>query len=290
MSSLATLLDRVRRPRYTGENRCWPCTTVNLLLAALGAGVLGVGVASIAPASAGGAVAAVAFALSAAAIALRGYLVPGTPTLTANYFPEWLLGVFGKREATEETTDTAQTEAEAAATGSGTFDVEEELLAAGALEPDGSDDLSLTDEFRERWRARIADLEREGDDGFLLDYLGRTEGEVEYTDKRPFFAAAVDGHEIGRWESRPAFRADIAAADLLADRVDGWTRLPQARRGQLAAGLRLFLETCPDCGGPLSFDTETVPSCCHQREVAAVTCDDCEVRVFETEVRGSFAE
>ena len=71
-----------------------------------------------------------------------------------------------------------------------------------------------------------------------------------------------------------ALLADSAAATLLAGRDSEWeSRLP-AERGQLLAGLRLFLDTCPVCGGPLAFGKETVESCCRSVDVVAVDCGE----------------
>jgi hypothetical protein len=81
------LLETVRQPEYTGENRCPPCTVVNVLLAA----ALG-SLVSRRSKPAGAAVTAVSVGL----IYLRGYLVPGTPELTKRYLPPSVLRWFGK--------------------------------------------------------------------------------------------------------------------------------------------------------------------------------------------------
>jgi hypothetical protein len=94
LTSLSTPLDGVRQPRYTGENRCVPCTVVNVLLAV----VLGTGLSVLL----GPVVGFLALALGLAAIYLRGYLVPGTPELTKRYFPDWLLARFDKGPARAE--------------------------------------------------------------------------------------------------------------------------------------------------------------------------------------------
>ncbi|ARS91742.1 hypothetical protein [Natrarchaeobaculum aegyptiacum] len=100
-------LDDLKQPEYTGENRCLPCTVVNLTIAAaLGwlvarkhriAGVL-------------------VFVVSAAIISLRGYLVPGTPTLTRRYLPAGVLRLFGKEPDLETASGFHGVDADAAAT------------------------------------------------------------------------------------------------------------------------------------------------------------------------------
>lgn len=80
------LLDRLRQPGYTGENRCIPCTSVNVALAAASSAL----VAKMTSRR----LASTAFVTSLGAIYLRGYLVPGTPTLTKRYLPERVLRWF----------------------------------------------------------------------------------------------------------------------------------------------------------------------------------------------------
>jgi len=81
------VVDDLRQPEYTGENRCEPCTVLNLVIAA----VLG---SVIARKSRLGGLLAVG--ISVALIYLRGYLVPGTPALTKRYLPPEVLRWFGK--------------------------------------------------------------------------------------------------------------------------------------------------------------------------------------------------
>mgnify|MGYP000182786426 FL=1 len=281
-------LRRYQDPEYTGENRCLPCTIVNSVIAVLLAG--GVGAAGVAWASTRVAVvsAVAVLALSGVSIYFKGYLVPGTPELTKRYFPPWLLAAFGKEPetaggvaapATEQDADEQVTEPDE------DLDLEEVLVSAGALEPcQGGADLCLTDAFRSEWNAQIAHVQ-DADVGRerLPDLLDIAAEEVTIEDHGEAFRAQVDGRYVGTWESRAAFVADIAAGDVLSEWLDDWDRVPVAHRGQLLNGLRLFLTTCPSCGGDLNFGTDTVESCCTTREVAAVSCEACETRVFESQ-------
>ena len=93
--------------------------------------------------------------------------------------------------------------------------------------------------------------------------------------------ARIDGTRAGQWESRAALIADLAAAHELPDRVEGWESMPTEVRSQLLGGLRIFLEDCPDCGGPVLAGRETVTSCCRSHEVVAASCEECGARLLE---------
>lgn len=278
MESERGRIARFKHDEYTGENRCLPCTVVNLCFAFLLAFAFQVAtilrdVPELAlPWS------TAIFAVSVAAIYFRGYLVPGTPTLTKRYVPNWLLAAFGKdQETTGLTGDEESGDAPS-------IDVESVLVDAGVLtEQATGEDLRLSSEFERAFEERISAVQ--SDDATretLLNVLEIPRGDVEFEEFGNAFRVHRDGRPIGTWESRPAFLADVAGAQLLADRVDGWGATSVRQRGELLNGLRLFLTTCPGCGGPLSFETNTVESCCSTREVAAVTCDDCDARVFES--------
>lgn len=286
MSTGASVIDRLRRPEYTGENRCVPCTAVNLVIACL----LAVGVwaalaaAGTRPAFAPLALGAAVFLLAVAAIYLRGYLVPGTPWFTKTYFPDWLLRAFEKAPATESPAGAAV--AGGARTGGEDgreFDVEAVLEDAGATEECAdADDLCLVPAFREAWRAEveaIRDAEggpRERTTALGADLTVNRRGEV--------LVARADGAIVGQWESEAAFLADVAAAEVLAERYPPWADFGVAERGAVLNGLRLFVERCPSCDGRVTFGEEVVESCCRFADVVAVTCEDCGARLFEAEV------
>jgi len=276
MASTRGTLARFKQPEYTGENRCVPCTVVNTVIGAVLSAAIGVGLSRVASPAAGTAAGLGVFLAAVAAIYLRGYLVPGTPELTKQYFPPWLLGLFGK-EPEVPTGGEAETG----------IDPEQELLDVGALEPcEEGEDLCLTPGFKETWYAEIDRVKREEEAGRdrLLDLLGLDEAEVGFTEHGRAFQAFVDGTVVGRWESEAAFLADLGAARALAREYSGWEALPVEGRGQLLNGLRLFIDTCPECGGTPTFETDTVESCCTTREVAAVSCDDCDARLFESAI------
>lgn len=280
-----TRLRRLRRPEYTGENRCLPCTVVNVGIAVVAA-VAGSVLVAIE-------VGALLLAVSLAAIWLRGYLVPGTPELTKRYLPERVLRTFGKgREAAPPTG----------------IDAESYLLSAEVLVEtlDGSD-LAFAPWFESSWRTHLAAMrdaaigEATSDatpagDGHsasdadvealaFLTAIDETSLSLHWRDGSG--VARAEGERISHWESRAAFLADVAADRALADRLDGWAALPLASRSGLIGALRLFVEACPACEGPVGLEERVVESCCTSYDVIAGRCAACNARLFEMDLPAS---
>ncbi|MFD1645253.1 hypothetical protein [Haloarchaeobius litoreus] len=252
-----SFVDQLRRPEYTGENRCIPCTVTNLGIA----GVLSAGAFLLSPW-----LAAVVALTSVTAIYLRGYLVPGTPELTKRYFPDRLLAWFDKAPAGFHAES---------------FAVEPLLLDAGAVVP-GEADLELDPTFAVAWHAEMETLADKPSQRAALAALTDLDAESIRLDTRPGrFVAWYDGEWLGQWESRAAFIADVAAAPVLAAGLDDWETMPVAYRSELLAGLRLFLDRCPACEGDVSFGTDVVESCCRSYDVVAANCEGCDARLFE---------
>lgn len=266
------VVDRLRRPEYTGANRCLPCTATNAAIAL--AVAVAVGALWTPPAG------AVVLAVGLAAIWLRGYLVPYTPTLTKRYFPDRVLRRFEKAPA-----DGAPGE-EAPVAGTGAeLDPEPYLLDAGAVEVcmDGAD-LCPTDEFADAWTAEMAALD--GDEGLAERIATLVDVDPSAVSLREFddhLLVTADGRHLARWESRAALVADMAALPLLRERVAGWADLDRRGRGALLNGTRVFLERCPTCDGAVEFSRDTVESCCRSTEVVAMGCVDCGARLLEVE-------
>ncbi|MCU4972005.1 hypothetical protein OB955_04560 [Halobacteria archaeon AArc-m2/3/4] len=313
---LPNTIDRIRQPEYTGENRCIPCTSVNVVIAAvfsLGAGLLFVPLG------------VVVFAASLLSIYLRGYLVPGTPTLTKRYFPDWVLAKFDKEPADETESFGVNADVfETTTDGDGSdgtdggrsletdggrrietdggkpvaaddsssedlpdfddLDAEELFLEHGVVEPTAEDDdLQLTADVREVWRERMADRR----DGDRVDQLASffdvdaADLELSHHDKTTAVNVLYEGRLAGKWESDAAILADLAAADILGEWLPGWESYPLQPKSAVVSGLRAFAETCPDCEGKIELEEEIVESCCRTHEVYAVTCNDCEARLLE---------
>jgi hypothetical protein len=249
-TQLSSVGDRLRRPEYTGENRCLPCTVVNLCLAVVAAAAVTVVLGPV-----GG---VVVLGVAVGAIYFRGYLVPGTPTLTVRYFPPWVLELFGKEVDLRETLQPIE----------GT---------AIRATPEGG---RLVGSFERAWDDRIERLREAGvEEGDVARLLGVPEassvpGDVAYV---------VDGG-LKQWLSESALLADAAAAAVLEERGDGaWASLDPDARVATLRDLRKYLTYCPLCGGDLdNEETETVETCCTESErVLMATCVDCDVRLIE---------
>ncbi|MFC7070656.1 hypothetical protein ACFQL9_13460 [Halobaculum lipolyticum] len=274
------MLTRYRDPEYTGANRCLPCTIGNLLISA----VISAAVAAVS--TIGG---AIVFVGASAVIYFKGYLIPGTPTLTERYFPTWLLEIFGKGPTTAEGLATADEDDEAAVIGphqssDGSVDLEQFLIEYDLVEATSTgEDLQLTQAFNEEWQF---EMDRVYDENlsakqvaaaFHIDDISET----TVIEQEGTYSLTTDGSSIGRWPSRAALVADVAAAHLLARRVDTWGEYSTQSRGVILNGLRVFLQRCPGSGGAVTLREETVESCCTSQQVIAATCEETGERILE---------
>ena len=254
------MLESFKQPAYTGENRCTPCTVLNLTIVLGLAGVLRMY----------SDVAALAVVLGGVAVIyLRGYLVPGTPTLTRRFFPDRVLSWFGN-------------EHDVPADGVDGTDVERVLADAGVLGPcDAGLDLCLDREFRRVWQRELRTLPEPS--SFPMEALVGLElaPTTSIEERRSTVALSIDDQTTGWWPSHAAFRADAAAAICLSERYYGWRDLDFRERTAVLAGLRLWLDACPDCGAPLELGETVVDSCCSSRDVIAMTCTGCGERLLE---------
>lgn len=260
-----TLLERLRRPEYTGENRCRPCTVVNLaIIAAVGAVVVVWNVVW----------AALVVGVGLVVLALRGYVVPGTPRF-APRIVEPLPFDFGHAEPPRETEALSDT-------GDGTDGQDSEavleaLLTAGVVEDDGGQ-LFLNDAFREAWTDQMATLRTAEESAFLARVEAASPADVE-AQLHDTHVLLAGGRDV--WLRRPVAIAETAAVETLAD----WD-LPPDVRAHAAQPLRNFLRTCPACGGPVR--ESTYQNCCggpgsvyENPEQSVLACEDCDTIVIE---------
>ena len=251
-----------KNPQYTGENRCIPCTAVNLIIAATAATLLGIFIPMI----------GIAFFVAAVAVIwLRGYLIPGTPALTKQYFPEWILRWFGKAPPQSAPVDVDP----AVYLQENQFVIEDESI----------DDLVLNPTIRDDWWTRVSDLRAEqSDKAALSQFTDLPASKITLGWETDAYVARIDDERIGSWESRSAFVADMAAHRVFASQTKGWDRLYVAQRAEIVGAFRLFIEQCPTCDGTVTIDQDVVESCCFRYDVVAGTCEECGDRLFELRV------
>lgn len=250
----------MKQPDYTGENRCTPCTLVNLfLLLILSSGSILVLVTQLSQQASliGG---FVVFLIGAVAIWLRGYLVPGTPELTKQYFPRSLLQRFGKAPQSTSTEKNVD------------IDVEEYLLDAGVVASDSTgEDLNLTETYAKRLQKELSDSEN----GVEASELGQLYGvdREEYTLNESQHRVVLLGEKtiIVEWPSKSAFLLDVANARVLAEFEPTWASLEPEVRAEIVGGLRLFMKECPD-GSDAQLQSKTVESCCSTHEYVRLIC------------------
>ncbi|PSP75995.1 hypothetical protein BRC86_02480 [Halobacteriales archaeon QS_3_64_16] len=297
MSAIADVLDKLRRPASTGANRCLPCTALNL-------GVLAAGVAALAYRKRRFTALALA-ASGASAIWFRGYFVPYTPR-----FAPRLVAALGVEEFfhARDERDAYETPGGPGSIGDsydpqdalgrspddGERDTEPDgdavltmLLESGIVRPDG-EDLSLAPEVREDWRAEIDSLNSLASPALGAELEASlptiTETRViddERAEREGRWIAFGDGGGIASesWLSRP-----IAIGELAAIRALEAFDLPLETRLAAARPLRMFLSTCPDCGGRV--EASTTATCCgglaspRQGPQDVLACTGCNERLF----------
>lgn len=305
------ILETLHQPEYTGDNRCEACTIVNGIIAAVLSAII-VRKSKLA--------AVVTIGLSAVLIYLRGYLIPGTPTLTKRYLPPSVLRLFGKEaaptdysgfgavgaqqreaamgEQTLESTHNDTTSTSPAISGSngrstdqpadesaGPIVPEEFLHKHDIIEPCADvDDLCLTESFKTEWYNEIDQIDSntlEAEDAAAAVGLAEDEATFKIEHHGDAHLLRHDDRHIGQWPSQAALVADVTAAHVLDSWTDEWASLSVNQKGPLLNGLRLFLQTCPMTGGEVIMSEEMVESCCQSHDVVAVTCEETGERLFE---------
>ncbi|MDF9745177.1 hypothetical protein [Natrinema salsiterrestre] len=267
MIDIPDTLAHLEQPEYTGENRCLPCTAVNVVLGL--ALAVGLGVAVSVP------VGALAFAAALLLIRVRGYLVPGTPTLTRRYLPERALELFDKSPRTGPTIETVSPDELAA------------VLTAADVATARGESIRLSAGFETRWDERLSSggAAEPGSDE-LQSMLG-----AEEVDRLDDVAFVLDGIRRIRWESTAALAADTAAAPELRSRIDGWDDLGVDERRDLLTGLRLLRERCPGCGSEVRTTAERLEHCCRRPRIGiSSVCAGCNEPVVELVASESSAD
>ncbi len=288
-----SLVDRVRNPEFTGANRCMPCTVVNVALTLVVTVALSFMLVELAG----------VFLLTALSlIYLRGYFVPGTPTLTERYLPtrirSWFddgpdtVTTFPQSDATTPSdSDTGRpidanaTTADGATQPTDRDDTSVDLMAflskIEVVEPcDEANDLCLTPSFEAAIQQRLEEFRTDPrNPSSIADLFGTEPDTLSFRDRG--HPAIKVGSRIWSWPSDGALVADLAVDAALAARTDRWRAYHHRQRMVVLEALRTFFETCSLCGGPIDTARTIADSCCGSHDVVAVECVDCGERLLE---------
>lgn len=250
------VLSGLRNPDHTGENRCVPCTAVNLALVLVGGGLL---VLAGFPLLAGGVA-----ALGAAAVWLHGYVVPYTPRFAPRLVA---LSPLPERWFADRTADGSLADSEGV---SG-----EEALAAlaeaGIVRAEG-EAVVLDRSFETEWHEEMASL-ADASPAELRAAVAETDDVPDVSavrsEGKQWFVAEGDHALI----PLPILVAELAAVRTLPSSLG-------PARVAAAPMLRQFLDTCPVCDADLVPSSTT--SCCGSNRYASETrvCPACQQRVF----------
>lgn len=293
---MTTLLERLRRPEYTGDNRCLPCTITNAVLLTI--------VAGLAAVVGRRRLAAAIVTVGGVSIALRGYFVPYTPRFAPHLAAALPIDAFDRAHGRSDERDASGSLSDAdTATdvdaGTGTVAdadatledvaetnapsgdaVVEALFEAGAVVPDG-EEIRLEPSFRDDWQAAMRTL-RDRDLEELAAVADRlTDPAVDARATRSWGrpVLVLDGPGSGLVTLRRGVAvAELAAARALESRLED-----DAVRRAAGRPLRTLLERCPLCDGEL---TVSQASCCGEVTPAGETpteklfCPACDERFF----------
>jgi hypothetical protein len=256
-------LSRLRRPEYTGANRCRACTVVNVAVLVVAVALVALR-SPFAAAGVGG--------LGAAVIWLRGYLLPFTPRFAPALVDPLPGGFFHHGPPADSDAlaglDADDTDPEA---------VLGALAEAGIVTADG-DQLTVTPSFETAWRERMDDLAAAPDHRLAATAREATSAvasaRVERAGSDAFLVVTgTDGSTS--WLHRPVAIAEVAAVAALRD-----ADVSPTLRAVAADALCAFLETCPDCGAELVAGP--LDGCCAHdlggaEPPAGLACMRCEV-------------
>lgn len=252
---------RFRDPRYTGANRCWPCTLVNAVIVVA---VVAVVAFTFGETTAG----AVGF-LGVALIVARGYVVPGTPRLAAA-LPDSVLAYFDK-----------------GGTGASSNERIEDVSLSDVL-IEAEDGPLLKDPSRSEYESRAAALTEDAEE--LEDEIRGTFPSVESVSVSRSLGGGENwfGHDeaqnvVVQWGARPIAAMDVAGVELIESQLGTPTGRGRDDRDGVLALLRRGARTCPACGGELSVPDGPTVTCCGGRSlVGSLRCEECGYAVVDS--------
>lgn len=267
------MLDSIRRPQYTGANRCWACSLLNMCCVVVAGSIL---VLYSIP------LAVVVVCLGSVSVWLRGYVIPYTP----RYGPLFArrLPFFGHTREPP----VSESEARSPYHRADGERVLETLLDGGVVRAVGGDvelepafDRAWKREIRRRRDRPIAELRREVEQNLRSANRAGDAESVRPNDGSTYIVVVDERDERVGTDislSRAAAIAELGAIAALAE----W--LPSAETSVLLTAstpLCAFLDTCPLCGSELVLAESG--GCCGaprprtERNHTALTCVECHV-------------
>ncbi|WEL26014.1 Uncharacterized protein HBNXHx_2942 [Haloferax volcanii] len=173
----------------------------------------------------------------------------------------------------------------------GRVDLAAALHGAGVFATDADDNLSLSPQFADDWRARMLEADgRDGDREALAALLGVDSDRIEMGWNERGLFARLDHGTVGRWSSRAAFVADRTAVATFRRYYPEWWRLSTADRNRVLGALRLCLRTCPTCDGAVAVETERLRTSDGTKRHVSAVCRGCDATLFDGVVEQSAAE
>lgn len=160
-------------------------------------------------------------------------------------------------------------------------DPETFLKDAGAIQSiDDHQKLAFTESFAADLEAHVERVQSEGiGEPELARLFGVPESEVLEKDRD--YTSWRIRHTVYNWPSEGALVFDVATDSALGEVADDWEDVPPKQRFMIAQSLRSFQDECIFCGGSVDFNNNPVQSCCSERRVLTLHCQDCERRFLE---------
>lgn len=262
------VLDNFKRPEYTGLNRCYPCTALNVVLL-VGLGILASFVSGV------GAV--ILVTVGAITIWLRGYFLPYTPRI-GPWITDVVAGITG-REMLAKPRDGSLASSEV----SGEM-VVEELLRTNVLNVGDDEDLALSGAFRNEWRAKMSEVRTLDVDEFEQwagtviqnsNITGVEAKEQLWSDPYVVVSFASGDESILQY---PVAVAEFSSLTALED-----IGLEPTVRLHASGPLRGFLTECPLCD--TSLEVSRYSGCCgnprRKEEKLGLVCKECRTVLYK---------
>lgn len=157
------------------------------------------------------------------------------------------------------------------------------LVEAGVGTRQSGDAISLRDEFESTWM-RIASTIGGTDKGneIFRQSLCIEADRATFVDGGDAYEVRIDDVYYGCWESEAAFRIDMAATYLLNEKYDGWTDLSKPEQGEVLSVLRSLLDTCPQCGEPVTVGRGGRGDERDPYEVTEISCTHCDIQLYSS--------